>query len=59
VEILDAMHKSNFTIQMLPAGHGLLLNPTGLNVDDARSPGLAPELVAAMTNWTQVHVLAT
>jgi hypothetical protein len=59
VEILDAMHKTNFTIQMLPTGHGLLVNPTGLNADDAKSPGLAPELVPAMRTWTQANVLAT
>lgn len=51
IEILDGMHKPNFTVQQLPTGHGLLVNPTGLNEDDARSPGLAPELVPAIKTW--------
>ena len=51
VEILTAMHKSNFTVHMLPTGHGLLVNPTGLAADDARSPGLAPDLVPALRSW--------
>jgi len=50
-EILAGMNKPNFTVRMLPSGHGLLVNPTGLNVDDSRSPGLAPELVPAITDW--------
>jgi hypothetical protein len=36
---------------MLPTGHGLLINPTGLAVDDERSPGLARELVPDITEW--------
>lgn len=51
VEILDAMHKPNFTIHMLPTGHGLLVNPTGLEADDRRSPGLAPDLVPTVKDW--------
>ena len=51
VEILDAMRKPNFTIELLPAGHGLLVNPTGLLNDDDQSPGLAPELVPALRAW--------
>lgn len=50
-EILAGMNKANFTVRMLPTGHGLLVNPTGLNADDQRSPGLAPELVPDITNW--------
>ena len=51
VEILGAMHKPNFTVHMLPTGHGLLVNPTGLLADDDRSPGLAPELVPTLKEW--------
>jgi uncharacterized protein len=51
VEILNSLHKPNFTIHMLPTGHGLLVNPTGLNADDSRSPGLAPDLVPTITVW--------
>jgi hypothetical protein len=45
------MNKSNFTVGMLPTGHGLLVNSTGLNADDARSPGLAPDLVPDIAGW--------
>ena len=45
------MRKPNFTIELLPAGHGLLVNPTGLLNDDDQSPGLAPELVPALRAW--------
>jgi dienelactone hydrolase len=51
VEILGAMHRPNFTVQLLPTGHGLLVNPTGLLADDDRSPGLAPGLLTALTTW--------
>lgn len=51
VEILAAMHKPNFTVRLLPTGHGLLVNPTGLLADDDRSPGLAPELVPTLQEW--------
>lgn len=50
-EILAGMNKPNFTVRMLPSGHGLLVNSTGLNADDSRSQGLAPELVPAITEW--------
>jgi uncharacterized protein len=50
-EILAGMNKPNFTVQMLPTGHGLLVNATGLSADDVRSPGLAPGLVPAITEW--------
>src|SRR4029077_17120012 len=50
-EILARMNKPNFTVRMLPTGHGLLVNATGLDADDARSPGLAPGLVPAITEW--------
>jgi uncharacterized protein len=55
-EILAGMHKPNFTITMLPTGHGLLVNPTGLDADDERSPGLAPELVPAITAWLKAQL---
>jgi dienelactone hydrolase len=55
-EILTAMNKPNFTVRMLPTGHGLLVNPTGLNSDDQRSPGLAPSLVPAITEWWKTQV---
>jgi hypothetical protein len=45
------MHKTNFSVQMLPTGHGLLVNATGLDADDERSPGLAPQLVPTITDW--------
>ncbi len=51
VEILQAMHKANFTVRMLPTGHGLLVNPTGLLADDDRSFGLAPTLVSDLKDW--------
>jgi dienelactone hydrolase len=51
IEILDSLHKANFTVQQVTTGHGLLVNPTGLNVDDARSPGLAPQLVPTLRDW--------
>jgi uncharacterized protein len=50
-EILAGLDKPNFTVLMLPTGHGLLVNATGLAADDDRSPGLAPALVPAITNW--------
>lgn len=50
-EILATMNKPNFTVHMLPTGHGLLVNPTGLGADDGRSPGLAPDLVPTITDW--------
>ncbi len=51
VEILDSMAKPNFTITLLPAGHALLANTSGLLGDDARSRGLAPQLVPALSTW--------
>ena len=51
VEILSSLHKSSFTVHMLPTGHGLLVNPTGLLADDDRSPGLAPDLVPTLKAW--------
>jgi pimeloyl-ACP methyl ester carboxylesterase len=51
VEILAAMHKPNFEIKLLPTGHGLLVNPTGLASDDDRSPGLAPDLAPKIRSW--------
>ena len=54
-EILAGLHKPNFTVQMLPTGHGLLVNPTGLDADDQRSPGLAPVLVPTITDWLRAR----
>ena len=51
IEILDALHKPNFTVQQVPTGHGMLVNPTGLDADDAKSFGLAPQLVPALQAW--------
>lgn len=51
VEILDSLHKPNFTVRLLSTGHGLLVNPTGLAVDDSRSPGLAPDLGPDIRSW--------
>jgi hypothetical protein len=51
VEILTAMDKPNFAIDLLPAGHGMLANPTGLAVDDSRSSGLAPGLLPALSSF--------
>jgi len=51
VEILSSMQKPNFTVQLLPTGHGLLVNPTGMLADDARSPGLPPDLVSTIRAW--------
>ena len=55
-EILAGMNKSNFMVRMLPTGHGLLVNSTGLDADDARSPGLAPDLVPAIAEWLKSTV---
>jgi dienelactone hydrolase len=57
-EILAGLHKPNFTVQMLPTGHGLLVNPTGLIADDDRSPGLAPALVPTITNWIAGSIMS-
>jgi dienelactone hydrolase len=51
VEILTALHKPNLAVHLLPTGHGLLVNPTGLLADDQRSPGLAPDLVPEIKTW--------
>lgn len=51
VELLSGLHNANFSVQMLPTGHGLLVNPTGLLADDDTSPGLAPELVPRIASW--------
>lgn len=56
VDILNAMHKPNFSIQELPAGHALLVNATGLLADDARSPGLAPGVISALDAWIPMVV---
>jgi dienelactone hydrolase len=51
-EILNTLHKPNISVHLLSTGHGLLVNPTGLLADDARSPGLAPELLPAIQAWS-------
>jgi uncharacterized protein len=53
VEILSALNKPNFSVHLIPSGHGLLVNPTGLAADDERSPGLAPDLVPTLKAWLQ------
>lgn len=58
LEILTALAKPNFTVETLPTGHGLLVNPTGLLADDARSTGLAPELVPDITRWVAANMIA-
>jgi dienelactone hydrolase len=58
VELLSAMHKSNFTVHLVPTGHGLLVNPTGLLADDNSSPGLAPDLVSTLKEWFAIEVKA-
>jgi uncharacterized protein len=57
VQILAGLHKSNFTVQLLPTGHGLLVNPTGLLADDDRSAGLAPDLIPTIQKWLQANSL--
>ncbi len=54
-EILAGLNKPNFTVQVLPTGHGLLVNPTGLDADDQRSPGLALALVPTITDWLRAR----
>lgn len=51
VEILAAMNKPNFSVHLMPTGHALLVNSTGLLADDDRSPGLAPDLVPTLAAW--------
>ena len=54
VEILAAMNKPNFKVQLVPTGHGMLVNPTGLLSDDNTSVGLAPQLVPTIRMWLGV-----
>lgn len=51
VEILQSLHMPNVTVRLVPTGHGMLVNATGLDADDARSPGLAPQLVPTLRDW--------
>ena len=51
VEILNSMSKANFMVHLVPTGHALLVNPTGMLADDDRSPGLAPDLVPTLRQW--------
>jgi hypothetical protein len=51
LEILDAMAKPNFTVETFQTGHGLLVNPTGLSADDARSPGFPRDLYPKIRAW--------
>jgi uncharacterized protein len=53
VENLTALKKANISIQLATSGHGLLLNETGLTADDAKAPGLAPEVIPAIRDWTK------
>jgi dienelactone hydrolase len=57
-EILAKMQKPNFTVHLVPTGHGLLVNPTGLLADDDRSAGLAPDLVSTLDGWFATEVKA-
>jgi dienelactone hydrolase len=54
-EILAGLNKPTFKVQMLPTGHGLLVNPTGLDADDQSSRGLAPALVPTITDWLRAR----
>ncbi len=56
LEIINAMRKPNFSVQLLPTGHALLVNPTGLLADDERSFGLAPEMLSTMRAWAATEV---
>lgn len=56
VEILTRMNKANINLHLLPTGHGLLVNSTGLVADDNHSPGLAPDLVPILGGWLQENV---
>jgi dienelactone hydrolase len=58
VELLNAMHKANFTVHLVPTGHGLQVNPTGLLADDNRSAALAPDLVSTLKEWFASQVKA-
>src|SRR5579864_531505 len=58
VELLNAMRRPNFTVHLVPTGHGLLVNPTGLLADEASSPGLAPDLVSTLKDWFASEVKA-
>jgi hypothetical protein len=51
LQILSTLNKPNFSVHVLPTGHALLVNPTGLLADDARSPGLALEMVPSLRQW--------
>jgi dienelactone hydrolase len=55
VQILSGMHKPNFMVELLPTGHGLLVNPTGLLADDTHSAGLAPGLILALQSWLRAN----
>jgi len=54
-EILAGLHEPNVTVEMLPTGHGLLVNPTDLIAADQRSPGLAPALAPTITDWLRAR----
>lgn len=56
LEIINAMSKPNFSVQLLPTGHALLVNPTGLLADDERSFGLAPQMLTTMRTWMATEV---
>jgi dienelactone hydrolase len=58
-EILSGMHKANFTIELLPTGHGLLVNPTGLLAGDDQSPGLAPDLIPTIGTWLRANSITS
>lgn len=58
VENLNALHKANFHVQLVTSGHGLLLNNTGLNADDATAPGLAPGVISSIADSTRQFLSA-
>lgn len=51
MEILVGLARPNFSVQTFPTGHALLINPTGLLADDARSAGLPPDLYPKIRDW--------
>ena len=52
VATLAHLAKPNITARVLStANHALLTTPDGLNSEDAASPGFAPDLFTAVSNW--------
>ena len=56
LEVLKAMKKRNFDAYVFPGvSHGLLVNPTGLDKDDATSRSLAADLYSRIEMWLAGH----